>query len=209
MSSSDDSSPPSIGFHSIKSWDDISEPWGKEGRRYGPNWSVDENLEPMSTPGRTGAMVWAIPPNSAFTYPELRPDLPVGKLLRSRPNLGICMSGGGMRAATCALGWYRGLHHLNLLQKARYISATSGATWTSLPLSCRSLLQKKELGTDIDLDDYLGKYEGKFNEHTVHEERSIIGKNLVKADVLDPKFCTTTPGFNAWSTGTFCVLSKK
>ena len=40
-----------------------------------------------------------------FVYPELREDLPVGQWLRSRKNLGISMSGGGMRAATCALGW--------------------------------------------------------------------------------------------------------
>jgi len=196
---------PSSGFRTIKSWDQVSEPWDKAGRRYGPNWSVDENLEPKETPGQTGAMVWPIPFNSTYVYPEMRPDLPVGKLLRSRPNLGICMSGGGMRAATCALGWYRGLNHLNLLQKARYVSANSGATWTSLPLICRSLLQKKELGTNIDLDDYLGKYEGKYDELSVHEERSIIGANLVKANILDPKFNSTTPGFNAWSTGTFCI----
>jgi len=196
---------PSIGFHSIKSWDDVSEPPDKAGRRYGPNWSVDDNLEPKATPGQTGAMVWSIPFNSSYVYPEMRPDLPVGKLLRSRPNLGICMSGGGMRAATCALGWYRALNHLNLLQKARFLSGNSGATWTSLPLTCRSLLQKKELGTDIDLDDYLGKYEGKYDDISV-EERSLIGKNLAEANMLDPKVNGTISGFNAWSTGAFCIL---
>lgn len=200
---------PSIGFHSIKSWDDISEPWDKAGRRYGPNWSIDENNEPVQTPGQTGAMVWSIPFNSTYVYPEMRPDLPVGAQLRSRPNLGICMSGGGMRAATCALGWYRGLNHLNLLQKARYVSANSGATWTSLPLSCRSLLQKKETGKDINLDDWLGKYEGKYDDHaTTHEEKSIIGKNLVEADMLNPSFNTTIAGFNAWSNGTFRISKQ-
>ncbi|KAK1746153.1 hypothetical protein QTG54_002760 [Skeletonema marinoi] len=177
---------PSTGFRSIKSWDDVKEPWDKAGRRYGPNWSVDDNLDPVETPGQTGAMVWPIPYNSSYVHPEMRADLPVGKFLRSRPNLGICMSGGGMRAATCALGWYRGLNHLNLLQKARYVSANSGATWTSLPLTCRSILEKKELGTDIDLDEYLGKYEGKYDDICV-EEKSLIGKNLVEANILDPE----------------------
>jgi hypothetical protein len=120
------------------------------------------------------------------------------------------MSGGGMRAATCALGWYRGLNKLNLLQKARYVSANSGATWTTLPLICRSLLQKKELGTDIDLDEYVGKYGGKYDENTVLRERSIIGDNLVNANILDlnpgPGFMFKTPGFTAWSTGAFCFL---
>jgi hypothetical protein len=98
-----------------------------------------------------------------------------------------------MRAATCALGWYRGLNHLHLLQKVRYVSANSGATWTSLPLTCRCLLQKKELGTDIDLDDFVGKYGGKYDEHTVLRERSIIGDNLVNANILDPEFVSKTP----------------
>lgn len=177
---------PSTGFRSIKSWDDVKEPWDKAGRRYGPNWSVDDNLDPVETPGQTGAMVWPIPYNSSYVHPEMRADLPVGKFLRSRPNLGICMSGGGMRAAICALGWYRGLNHLNLLQKARYVSANSGATWTSLPLICRSILEKKELGTDIDLDEYLGKYEGKYDDISV-EEKSLIGKNLAEANILDPE----------------------
>jgi hypothetical protein len=196
-------SPSSNGFHTIKSWDQVSEPCDcdKGGRRYGPNWSVDENLEPKETPGKTGAMVWSIPFNSTYVYPEMRPDLPVGKVLRSRPNLGICMSGGGMRAATCALGWYRGLNHLNLLQKARFISASSGSTWTTLPLICRHLLQKKELGTDIELDDFVGKFGGKYDDHTVLKERSIIGDNLVNANILDTEFKSNTPGFSAWSTG--------
>jgi hypothetical protein len=70
---------PHSGFHAIKSWDQVSEPWDRPGRRYGPNWSVDENLEPKETPGQTGALAWSIPFNSTFTYPEMRPDLP-GKM---------------------------------------------------------------------------------------------------------------------------------
>ncbi len=75
----------SVGSHSIKSWDDVSEPWDKAGRRYGPNWSIGENLEPVQTPGQTGAMVWSIPFNSTYVHPEMRPDLPVGKYFGAVP----------------------------------------------------------------------------------------------------------------------------
>ena len=49
----------------------------------------------------------------------------------SRANIGICFSGGGSRALTCAWGQMLGLRTLSLMDKVRYISSVSGGTWAS------------------------------------------------------------------------------
>ena len=169
----------------IKNWNDqISEPYEGAGRRYGPNWSMDpDTLKPIEKPGKTLAMAWAIG-DGKFNYPELRSDLPVGVWLGNRPNFGICMSGGGQRAATCALGWYRALNHLDLLGKARYLGCNSGATWVTLPLFCRQMLQKKEEGKDMDYDYFFGKYVKPQDLDFDGEPYGKIGEILVDANVL-------------------------
>lgn len=64
-----------------------------------------------------------------FAFPEARllPEL------RRKENLGIAISGGGTRSSVAALGQFRGLRKLGLLQKARYISAISGGAWLATP----------------------------------------------------------------------------
>lgn len=49
----------------------------------------------------------------------------------NKANLGICFSGGGSRALTCAWGQILGLKTLSLMDKIRYISSVSGGTWAS------------------------------------------------------------------------------
>src|SRR3954451_1523546 len=44
---------------------------------------------------------------------------------------GIAMSGGGSRALTCAMGPYRALKFLGVLDKVAVISSVSGGTWAS------------------------------------------------------------------------------
>ena len=154
-------------------------------QRYGPNWSIDPtSLKPVETTGKTGVMVWAIE-DSSFDYPELRSDLPVGKWLNSRPNLGICMSGGGMMAATCALSWYRALNHLDLLSSARYFGANSGATWTTLPLFTRQMLEKKDDNIDADNEYFFGKYLDPDDIILDEEQYGRIGKILQESNILD------------------------
>lgn len=183
-------------FIKIESWEQTVNP-PEGGSLYGPNWSIDEDLKPVSTEGKTGAMVWAIG-DSPFIHPELRKDTPVGKWLATRPNLGISMSGGGQRAACNALGWYRALNHLGLLTKARYIGATSGGTWTTLPLFCRQMLQMKEKRTRIDYEAYVGKYSGKIDsEIDIKADGSIMDKILLEADILKHTH-NTNATFNDW-----------
>lgn len=68
----------------------------------------------------------------------------------ARPNIGVCFSGGGSRAMTCAWGQLLGLKTLNLMDKVRYISSVSGGTWTSSIYSY--------LPDNITDDDLLGTY---------------------------------------------------
>jgi hypothetical protein len=44
-------------------------------------------------------------PNEEYIHPELQDYFPVGQWLRQKANVGIALSGGGMRAASCTLGW--------------------------------------------------------------------------------------------------------
>ncbi|KAL7580527.1 hypothetical protein ACA910_003655 [Epithemia clementina (nom. ined.)] len=146
----------------IDDWSKVEAPSSAGGGNYGPNWTLDpKTLKPKSVTGRCGTLSWAVgktKDGQPSVFPERRMDLPVGQWLAKRPNLGVCMSGGGLRAAVCALGWLRGLHHLNILPKTRYFAANSGGTWTSLPLFSRQILDKKELDRDMDYDYWLGKY---------------------------------------------------
>lgn len=55
-------------------------------------------LDPKQTDDLGGAaMVWSIEREGAYVHPEMSHDFPVAEWLKSRPNLGICMSGGGQR----------------------------------------------------------------------------------------------------------------
>ncbi|MGA8810434.1 MAG: hypothetical protein WB973_21395 [Thermoanaerobaculia bacterium] len=75
------------------------------------------------------------------TTPTGEPVLPAGAV-------GVAMSGGGSRSLTCAMGQYRALKALNLLEKVAVISSVSGGTWASASLVY--------LPADVDDDDFLG-----------------------------------------------------
>ncbi|WAH64767.1 hypothetical protein [Xanthomonas hortorum] len=62
--------------------------------------------------------------------------------------VGICLSGGGSRALSCALGQLRGLRSLGLLDKVAAISSVSGGTWANVLFTY--------LPTSISDDDFLG-----------------------------------------------------
>ncbi len=65
----------------------------------------------------------------------------------ARPNAALCLSGGGNRALTTAMGALRGLHALGLMSRFRYISAVSGGAWaTSIYAFC-----PPERASDADL----------------------------------------------------------
>jgi hypothetical protein len=71
-------------------------------------------------------------------------------LSAANPNfVGVCFSGGGSRALTCAMGQLRGLKYLDVLKDVFFISSVSGGTWAS------SLYTYLPPG--FDEDEFLGK----------------------------------------------------
>src|SRR5215470_10910080 len=62
--------------------------------------------------------------------------------------IGLCFSGGGSRALSCALGQYRALNLLGLMDDVLYISSVSGGTWASAAYTF--------LPSDFTDDDFLG-----------------------------------------------------
>lgn len=74
----------------------------------------------------TSTLIASILPldSSASSTPMPLPQAPTG-------STGICLSGGGSRALSCAMGQLRGLRHLGLLDKVFSISSVSGGTWAN------------------------------------------------------------------------------
>jgi hypothetical protein len=72
---------------------------------------------------------------------------PESDMLKDKADVGVSLSGGGVRAAVVAVGWLQVLHELKVLHKVKYVSSISGGSWTSAPMSnCES-----------DMDAFLGK----------------------------------------------------
>ena len=71
--------------------------------------------------------------------PPLGPDAPAGeegrlrevnRAIHQNPTSGLCLSGGGIRSGTFALGVMQGLAHLGVLGKFDYLSTVSGGGYT-------------------------------------------------------------------------------
>lgn len=58
----------------------------------------------------------------SFNWPEQALNL---------PSTGVCFSGGGTRAMSCAIGQMKGLEQLGLWDDIGYVSAVSGGSWAS------------------------------------------------------------------------------
>lgn len=80
-------------------------------------------------------------------FPE-RAHPVLGPYLSARDDFGIALAGGGARGAAVALGATRALRAAGLLDRARYLSVTSGSVWLGGPL----MYQKKD-----SIDDFLGR----------------------------------------------------
>jgi len=103
---------------------------------------------------------------TAKIYPNGNQNPTVQYSDNTKANIGICFSGGGSRALTCAWGQMLGLETLGLMQKARYLSSVSGGTWASsiyafLP---QHILDKELLGSyyppqNLSLSNEAGKFD--------------------------------------------------
>jgi len=78
----------------------------------------------------------------------------------STPKLGVCVSGGGSRALSCALGQFSGLRSLSdpdnpaqtILDRVDYLSSVSGGSWASVLFT---FLPKTVGGKPVTDDDFL------------------------------------------------------
>ena len=90
---------------------------------------------------------WKVPEQIKEGYPEK-------DLLRDKCDVGLALSGGGMRAATLCIGWLQALEELGVLSKLKYVSTVSGSSWTFAPLTFGNHKTVNEfLGSSIKPED--------------------------------------------------------
>jgi len=83
-------------------------------------------------------------------YPEM-----ADAKIQNRASFGIAFSGGGNRAAPAALGQLRALHDLGWIDRARYLSAISGGSWSMVPYTW--LKDGCDAGIGCDEELFLGR----------------------------------------------------
>src|SRR3954471_23829045 len=86
---------------------------------------------------------------------------------------GIAMSGGGSRALTCAMGQYRALKYLGVLDKVGVISSVSGGTWASASFVY--------LPSTFEDDDFLGAPTPDPGSLTISQLKTLSPNNLGNA----------------------------
>jgi len=86
------------------------------------------------------ARVWTVP-RSIFPEQQEMPEL-----FSRTEDVGLALSGGGIRASCESFGVLQALHKLGLLSKVRYVSSNSGSSWLNAPFSY--------LPADYDLDQF-------------------------------------------------------
>ncbi|GIL74760.1 hypothetical protein Vretimale_2393 [Volvox reticuliferus] len=98
----------------------------------------------------TTVKAWVRSADGSLIFPERDdPKFEVPEL-NDKAQLAVCISGGGFRATTLALGWLRALHHMGLLDKVRYLSTISGSSWVG-----SALCFQKDAAA---VKDFLGTY---------------------------------------------------
>merc|ERR1719446_275429 len=78
------------------------------------------------------ARVWR-PSAEGFEYPEVANDTGIAHL-QNRDDFGIALAGGGYRGMALAHGALRALRDAGILDRAKYLSVSSGSVWFALPL---------------------------------------------------------------------------
>lgn len=94
-------------------------------------------------------------------------------------SLGICLSGGGSRAYTAAMGSLRALHDMGVLGKAKYLSGVSGGGWAT---SVYTYVQSSE--DELSDEAFLG---------TLWEPEDTTFANLSVLDEHSVRYSPTRP----------------
>jgi len=102
---------------------------------------------------------------------------PTGQPTQGEPDLsnatGIAVSGGGSRSLTCAMGQYRALKYLGVLDNVAVISSVSGGTWASASFVY--------LPSTFEDDDFLGAATPDPSSLTVSQLGTLSPNNLGNA----------------------------
>ena len=69
--------------------------------------------------------------------------------LKTKADLGLAFSGGGNRAAVCALGQVRALTEIGVMKNVRYVSSVSGGSWFCVPYTFHHEDEKTFLGSYV------------------------------------------------------------
>jgi hypothetical protein len=101
--------------------------------------------------GSNANKAWRVP-NADDEYPEVAGDS-VDWHLKNKPSFGIALSGGGMRAASNALGWLQAFHDKGALAKARYVTVNSGASWVTLIAIFAASAKIQSAGKHVSFSD--------------------------------------------------------
>ena len=111
-------------------------------------WTGTAGTAGTATTAATTTHVWLVDFGGAFQYPEsAEPDV------SKKADIGIALSGGGLRAACLSLGFLRAFHPLGLLRRAKYISSISGGSWTHGPMTYSTGPLETFLGTVLSPSD--------------------------------------------------------
>lgn len=94
----------------------------------------------------------------------------------SEPWLGVCISGGGSRSLSAAMGQLRGLRHLGLLDKVAWLSCVSGGCWASTLFTY--------LPENISDDTFLGDVAAPGDLHWDGEPGDPANLDFMAADAL-------------------------
>lgn len=76
------------------------------------------------------ARIWKYDTTNKLTWPEWKCDD-----IHVKKNVGLALSGGGMRSCAASVGWLAALNKLNIISKLKYLSSISGGSWTAVPLT--------------------------------------------------------------------------
>jgi len=92
--------------------------------------------------------VWRTPFGDEVAGQKLPEEQEWPELFARSEDVGLALSGGGIRASSESLGVLKALFQLGLLKKLRFISSNSGSSWLSAPFCF--------LPEDTSVEEFLG-----------------------------------------------------
>ncbi|KAG8462891.1 hypothetical protein KFE25_001664 [Diacronema lutheri] len=129
--------------------------------------------------------------------------LPEAGLLRNAPGetTGICLSGGGSRAAAAAVGFLRGLLELGLIEHVDFISACSGGAYALIPFQYYAAGPTNDfqlLGPVIPAEKIDHEALSRVPEHSLLNRLAVPILSRFAAELLTPSCMDGSAADEAW-----------